>query len=766
MKHFYCLSFSIYWSKPIFLIIAFLHFFAESNAQIILYSENFNSYINGTTVGSGTPAKWTRDISGASPNTFSVQNQLFEARNVMGVGIWYSQSIDISNNSNVQISINLSESGNLTASTDYIRLYYKLNGGSETLFATNGNMNGDFTSATALQTGLNGNTLQIVIRISNNSGSEYHRFDNVLVRGDLKLTYTVTNVNCNGGSNGAIDLLVAGGTLPYTYSWSNGAATQDVSGLAAGTYSVTAMDAASTTGTASITITQPAALSASISGTNVSCNGGSNGSANLTAFGGTTPYSYLWSNGAATEDVSNLSAGTFTATVTDAKSCSVSSSVTIIQPAALSSSISGTSISCYGGSNGAADLTVTGGTSPYFYSWSNTATTQDIFNLTTGAYKVTVTDNNGCSKIDSITIIQPAAISISISATNALCSGSSDGSADLTVSGGVSPYSYSWSNGVSTQNISLVSAGTYNVTVTDLNNCTQSASVTITQPSALSTSIAGTNVTCNGSGNGIADLTVSGGTAPYAYSWSTGATTQDLSNLAPATYQVTVTDNNACVRTDFVTISEPSILTASTTGTNVSCFGGSNGTVDLTVTGGTTAYSYLWSNNATTQDLSDLPIGNYHVTVTDANGCTATTNITLIQPAALTTAITSPALGGGFNVSCNDGNDGSLDLIVNGGVTTYSYLWSNGATTQNLSNIVAGLYKVTVTDANSCTKVDSITLTQPPAITAPIASPAFSGGFHISCNGLADGSLDLNPGGGVPPYTFAWSNGPTTEDQT
>ncbi|MBN8680928.1 MAG: SprB repeat-containing protein, partial [Chitinophagales bacterium] len=475
----------------------------------------------------------------------------------------------------------------------------------------------------------------------------------------------VTNVSCNGGSNGAIDLAVSGGTAGYTYDWSNNGSQdpdsdpQDLSGLAAGTYTVTVTDANGCSATISATITEPTPLNLSIAGvTNVSCNGGSNGAIDLAVSGGTAGYSYDWSNNGSQDpdsdpqDLSGLTAGTYTVTVTDANGCSSTISATITEPTALNLSIAGvTNVSCNGGSNGAIDLAVSGGTAGYTYDWSNNGSQdpdsdpQDLSGLTAGTYTVTVTDANGCSSTISATITEPTALNLSIAGvTNVSCNGGSNGAIDLAVSGGTAGYTYDWSNNGSQdpdsdpQDLSGLTAGTYTVTVTDVNGCFSTVSATVTQPTALNLSIAGvTNVNCNGGSNGAIDLAVSGGTAGYTYDWSNNGSQdpdsdpQDLSGLNAGTYTVTVTDANGCSSTISATITEPTALNLSIAGvTNVSCNGGSNGAIDLAVSGGTAGYTYDWSNNGSQdpdsdpQDLSGLTAGTYTVTVTDANGCSST----------------------------------------------------------------------------------------------------------------------------------------------
>ncbi|WP_276505100.1 SprB repeat-containing protein, partial [Terrimonas pollutisoli] len=232
----------------------------------------------------------------------------------------------------------------------------------------------------------------------------------------------------------------------------------------------------------------------------------------------------------------------------------------------------------------------------------------------------------------SVTITQPAAaLALTSSKVDVLCFGNATGSVDLTVNGGTTPYTYVWSNGASTQDITALVAGIYSVTVTDANNCTATISVTITQPAAaLALTSSKVDVLCFGNATGSVDLTVNGGTAPYTYVWSNGASTQDITALAAGTYTVTVTDNNNCTATTSITIGQPAAaLALSEAHVNVLCFGNATGSVDLTVNGGTAPYTYVWSNGASTQDITALVAGTYSVTVTDANNCTATTSVTI-----------------------------------------------------------------------------------------------------------------------------------------
>jgi gliding motility-associated-like protein len=571
------------------------------------------------------------------------------------------------------------------------------------------------------------------------------------------LTATIsasTNVSCFGGNNGSATVTAAGGTAPYGYLWSNGESTPAISNLTAGTYTVIITDNHGCTASASITITQPNLLTAAIgSSTNVSCWTGNNGAANVVVNGGTLPYSYLWSNGAVTAAISNLVAGTYSVTVTDGLNCTATTSVVITQPPLLEANIiASTNVNCFGENNGSATVTGTGGTLPYSYIWSNGANTASINNLVAGTYGVTITDNLSCTATASVTIAQPPLLTAVIgSSTNVSCFGGNNGSASVTAGGGVPPYTFLWSNSIITPSMAGLVAGTYTVTITDAHNCTASTSVTITQPTLLTSSITSSvNVSCFSGSNGTATVTAVGGTLPYGYHWSNNTSNATATGLSAGSYSVTVTDGLGCTTVSSITITEPPLLTASISASiNVSCFGGNNGVATVTPAGGTAPYFYLWSNSAITPTITNLTAGTYTVTATDNLGCTATTSITITQPAVLTSSIPLSS-----NVSCFGGNNGSASVLGMGGTTPYSYLWNNGETTTSVSDLVAGNYTVTITDALGCTASSSVTISQPALLVANITSTT-----NVSCFMGSNGSATAGANGGTPPYDFVWSNG-------
>ncbi|MDX6183215.1 T9SS type A sorting domain-containing protein [Flavobacterium sp. Fl-77] len=575
-----------------------------------------------------------------------------------------------------------------------------------------------------------------------------------------------TNIACNGGSTGAAAINTpTGGVGGYTYDWTPGTPTGDgttsVTGLSAGTYTVTVTDANGCIATQSFTVTQPSALVATpASQTNVSCFGGSNGSATVSVSGGTSAYTYAWSpSGGTAATASGLIAGTYTVTVTDANACTATQSFTITQPSALAvTPASQTNVSCFGGSNGSATVSVSGGTSAYTYAWSPSGgTAATASGLSAGTYTVTVTDANACIATQSFTITEPPVLAVTpASQTNVSCFGGSNGSATVSVSGGISAYTYAWSpSGGTAATASGLSAGTYTVTVTDANSCTTTQSFTITQPAALSVTPASqTNIACNGGSTGAAAInTPTGGVGGYTYDWSPGTPTGDgttsVTGLIAGTYTVTVTDANGCTATQSFTVTQPSALVATPASqTNVSCFGGSNGSATVSVSGGTSAYTYAWSpSGGTAATASGLSAGTYTVTVTDANGCTATQSFVLTEPNVLTTTIASQT-----NVSCFGGSNGSATVSVSGGTSAYTYSWSpTGGTAATATGLSAGTYTVTITDANGCITTQNIVITEPSILDATTTQ------VNVTCPGETNGSATALATGGTGAYTYAWS---------
>lgn len=440
----------------------------------------------------------------------------------------------------------------------------------------------------------------------------------------LAASASPTGTTC-GLSNGSVSLNVTGANGSPNYSWSNGSTSSSLTNVAAGTYSVT-VSAGGCTATASAVLsntgTQP---SVSLTPTSASC-GSSNGSVSASVTGGGGPYNYTWSNaGGNVATISNLSAGPYSVTVSDG-TCSASSTTFVSNSGGPSASPSANNVSCHGGNNGSVSVAVSGGTSPYTYSWSNSGgNNSSISNLTAGTYLVTVTDNSNCVATASATVSEPTAITPSVNTTPVSCYNGNDATATASASGGTGSLSYSWSNSATGSAIGTLSAGNYCVTVTDANSCTVSACQTIANPTQVTGSISSTNVSCNGGNNGSALVSASGGTGSFTYAWSNSGSTANIATLTAGNYSVTITDGNNCTATASSTITEPTALSLNTD-CHPTILGQSVGSANATVSGGTSPYSYNWSNGSTNDTAYSLPAGIIQVTVTDANNCTSTAN--------------------------------------------------------------------------------------------------------------------------------------------
>ncbi|MBL0051830.1 MAG: SprB repeat-containing protein [Bacteroidetes bacterium] len=367
------------------------------------------------------------------------------------------------------------------------------------------------------------------------------------------------------------------------YLWNDGDTNEDRTGLAAGTYTVTATDAAGCIETGTFTVTEPALLGMNGTPTDVTTNGGSDGSIDVTATGGTTPYTYLWNDGDTNEDRTNLTAGTYTVTVTDANGCTEEATFTINEPnCKLTASIAKTNVTCYGGNDGTATVSVLGGLAPYSYSWSNGSTTKTATGLSAGFYNVIVTDGAGCTAKSVICIFEPTQIVITSKDAPATCS-ACDGSSTISATGGTSPYTYLWSDGQTTASAKGLCAGNYTVTVTDKKGCTQSAIILIGgTTSKVNVGITKTHViSCRGGSDGALTAIAIDGVAPYVYVWSNGQTGSTASSLTAGIYTVTATDANGCSATSSYSLTQPSALLSSTTSTNATC-GNCNGTATIT----------------------------------------------------------------------------------------------------------------------------------------------------------------------------------------
>ena len=694
---------------------------------------------------------------------------------------------------------------------------------------------------------------------------------------------STTNIDCNGNDSGAIDLSVDGGRANYIYTWTKtgddsfSATTQDLNDLSPGTYNVSIKDANDCTTTNSFTITEPVELIIADAGlsteiacfgdngqirvditqesisatedlipdytyalylgdsvvqtttisdlnytfsapagtykvrvtdasgcfketsditltqpdpisistnntTNVSCKGGSDGFIDITISGGTSnnssPYTIQWikeddSNFSAnSEEISNLSSGTYTVTITDSNDCSFSDTFIIFEPDELTSSGSITNIDCNGNDGGAIDLSVDGGTANYIYAWTKTddnsfsANTQDLTDLSPGTYNVSITDANDCTTTNSFTIIEPAELIIADAglSTEIACFGDNGLIRVNITQATVASYTYALYQGDSVVQTTTISdlnytfsapAGTYEVRVTDANGCASSFTTELTQAEEeLLIDIEKTDLNCYNSNNGTITVTTSGGVAPYTFSWSDSGTGNVRDGLTIGTYTVTITDSIGCVKVRTVEIENGDLFNIDPVVTPISCFGADDGSIELNLEGGVSPISFTWSDDSNAgQSRNNLPPGDYSVLIQDASGCEIQRDFIIIEPEEI--SITSTVTNA---TDCDNPASGSIDLQISGGNSPYTFQWSNGAVTEDISALIAQTYSVKVTDSKGCILEKEFTITRPDDLEIDLATNIYA--VCESREVFQNNTLSIS--GGLAPYIIQWSGGEVT----
>lgn len=573
-------------------------------------------------------------------------------------------------------------------------------------------------------------------------------------------TFTASSVACFTSPSTVHYTGNAPAGATYTWNFDGGTALpgtgqgdHTVTWAAGGTYNITltVTNGGCTSTQTSASVTVPQELQVNVNTSPVTCASGSNGQANVTVTGGTPPPTYTWSNGAGPP----FTAGPYSVTVTDLSGCTATTPFTITEPNSITVIPSQTDVSCYGTSTGSATVTVSGGTPVYSYIWSNGDTTNTISNIPAGTYTVTISDLNICTTTNTITITEPSAFTASVlTQNNPVCQGVCNGSASVQASGGVSPFTYAWPGGATTPTASGLCSGTFIVTVTDSQGCTAITTVTLVDPPGVSVSITGsTNIDCYNQCNGTATALASGGTPGlYNYFWSNASNNATASNLCAGPYGVTASDVNGCSSSVFVTITEPAELLVSVgTEVGVLCYGDCNGIGSVDQIGGIPPYQYYWGVSAFNQQTNpNLCAGSHFVTVTDVNGCTASTMVVIPGPSEL--VIQNVQM---IPSTCNGTNDAQVIIDIQGGLGAFnyqlgSYSNSSGAFSYTFTGLSPGNYGITVSDANNCTKVASVTVTQPNPIVLA-STPSFT-----LCNGQT-GFIQTVVSGGSQPYAYTWN---------
>lgn len=580
----------------------------------------------------------------------------------------------------------------------------------------------------------------------------------------LTLYIPPSNPICYGATTDVV-AQAGGGTPPYTYQWSTGSFNDTIT-VGGGSYDVTVVDANANqcTITGSTTVSEGDPVQIAFTTTPVSCFGGSNGTAAATVTGGFPNYQYSWSNGAVTPTATGLTANTtYTLNINDANGCTGTNTISVTEPTVVIPSIvDSTAVSCKGGSDGTATAFATGGTPPYSYNWFTSAgvaisqTSITATGLTAGLYYVAVTDANGCTvNSPTTTIIQPTILTATTTPTATSCFGSCDGYIEANGAGGNGGYSYSWSDSLVQTNVIAqnLCAGTYTVTVTDSKGCQTTASGTISQPTQVSLSTTVVNANCF-QANGEGCVSATGGTGPYQYFWPNGFQGECQLGLLANSYVVSASDANGCQAQIAVNVQNlPGPVAGILNSQDVSCNSGCNGAATVGITSGTGgAFTVQWdaaAANQITPTASNLCAGIYGVQITDTNGCSSSTSVTILEPPVL--AISVPYSDPLCNGDCN----GQANVNVAGGTPAYGYQWVNSVGTvignnDSISGLCSGTYSMLVTDQNGCQISETIILTDPPLITGSVAA------IDVSCNSSCDGVLTATALSGTAPYSMTW----------
>lgn len=478
-----------------------------------------------------------------------------------------------------------------------------------------------------------------------------------------------------------------------------------------------------------------------------------NGSASAEVSGGAEPYAFEWSNGETTQTITFLDAGTYTVTVTDNNGESATGSVTITNVSPIEPNASATDETADNGNDGTATADPAGGNPPYSFLWSTGETTQSIMGLAPGQYTVTVTDIEGCTAWQTVFVGAFGCPTIDFNAIlfETSCYGACDGEIDLQVTGGSQPYIYVWSNGFSSEDPVGLCSGLYTVTVIDANGCVASGGpFLVPEPTEIVANAGATNETAPGANDGTAWSAPSGGTPPYTYAWSNNSTDSLITGLMPGFYTVFITDAHMCTAFETVTVNPFGCVLEELISQNT-CFQSCDGSIEVNLINPTEPVTYLWSTGSDLAAIDNLCAGIYSVTVTDNGGCMATGTYAIIEPSQLLVN------AGSSDETAQGLNDGTAWSAPTGGTLPYTYAWSNVSTDSLITGLMPAEYMITVTDANGCTDIQSVSVNA-----FQCMGTVESNVFNLSCYEQCDGEVGVGFVGGIGPVSFSWSTGDTT----
>lgn len=577
---------------------------------------------------------------------------------------------------------------------------------------------------------------------------------------------------CQGDSTGIAAVIMSNTSSAPTFKWkTNPPQYNDTAfGLPSGVYEVVVSDTFGCLDSVKVTILSPIRVSAFVrDSVHISCNGRKDGILIADAVGGTQPYFFRWltSPNVTDDSLTGLGVGTYKVLVTDNNNCRDSATARITEPEQLKSSITGfNNPTCFLLNNGQISVTATGGTQPYYYSWSTSPSQKSstAYNITAGYYEVTVTDKNGCTSKSSYTLTEPSPITIGLTSLNhSLCFNDSLGKISTLVWGGTPGYKLEWNNNPSLDknNLTKLRGGSYRLNVTDANNCTESRTFVINEPNPLVINFDSLfNPKCNGYADGRITASVGGGSPSYKLNWNTPPYNDvyRVTGLKAGLYILNVKDSFGCTLSDSVQLLNADSITVKATIVIPRCFDGKDGKITTEVKGGTFPYTFLWTHNPSlnTSQLNNIPAGNYYLNVKDKVGCNLDLQYLVNQPNKLEIIKQLQQ-----DVTCYNGSNGALSVAVAGGTPPLQTKWSAGNPSDALSinNLRVGFYSITLTDSNGCADSASYQIKEP----TPLLG-YFDSIFSPSCYAYQNGNVTFKVTGGVRPYVYSFDNGPIQFD--
>ena len=559
-----------------------------------------------------------------------------------------------------------------------------------------------------------------------------------------------SDASCATECDGSILLTIDGENTDYSVIWNNG----NLSGfnptqLCFGTYSYTVTNSDNSPYVGSITIGAPPEIIISSSFQDTLCDNATGEDISLLVSGGTSPYTYLWNTGSTNDTLFGVGPGLYSIEVIDQLGCSILDTFIIDALPLIELQFATLGTGCNGEENGTIDLTINNGLEPYSILWSNDSISEDLIDLGSGLYFVTVTDSYGCMVIDSASVTANSGIEVNTTVNHVNCNDENNGSIALEISGGQMPYDILWSNEAETESIENLSQGLYEVTIIDFAGCTWSQNYEILVNSDISIISSTQDNLCFGGADGRIELEINNANSSYSILWEDGSIVEDRLNLLAGDYNFMLIDSFGCEYLDNFIITEGEEITYQAIISEPGCNGAEDGFISISPVTGAFPISYVWSNGGIVNQIDDLPSDTYFLTITDNNACVKLDTFILSENSDVIVSETV------VNNLCYGENGGSINIDINGGSEPYDILWSNDETSLLIENLSAGDYFVTVEDGNDCSSTYLYSVFEPDSLYIEdfVELPL----CHDDL-----GRIEVQGNGGIPLYTFLWSTGETT----